>query len=172
MEYYYLLPVPVITYRYSFAHFDVIVCQQQYIEMHRAASRNSIVAAVTTVTACLGNSNITSQNSPLTRAEGRHEWKKLWGTGATDCNNTGEANAMVGHQVLARQLWHPSLPYPLWDYNWDGKMTSTTTLEALSKVDQEPVIGTTRHVILIRHGQYDESSKVSAEQVFRKERLD
>lgn len=62
-------------------------------------------------------------------------------------------------QVLKRQLYFPKIPYPLWDYNWDGRMTPETTLEAQSQDDDEP-IGTTRHIILVRHGQYEERFKV------------
>ena len=61
-----------------------------------------------------------------------------------------------------RQLWQPSVEYPLWDSNWDGRQP--TPLEDPSedrkrnrKIRNE---GVTRHIILIRHGQYDEAHKV------------
>lgn len=55
-----------------------------------------------------------------------------------------------------RQLSKTIVEYPLWDENWDGRDT---------KVDKETYRfirknGVTRHIILIRHGQYDETHKV------------
>lgn len=72
---------------------------------------------------------------------------------ATSRRNSRET---VDGQVLKRQLTKPTVQYPLWDYNWDGRMTPETTLEAQSKSMEEPVTGTTRHIILVRHGQYKE----------------
>lgn len=123
--------------------------------LHRSCSRNSL-ATVTAFTVFLGYEYLGGQNKEWTNAdEGKGRRKQ---SGVSD-------DATVGRQVLARQLWYPQVPYPLWDYNWDGKMTDKTTLDAQLKLDKEPVIGTTRHIILIRHGQYDESSKVSLKRV-------
>jgi serine/threonine-protein phosphatase PGAM5 len=71
-------------------------------------------------------------------------------------------------QCLKRQMYKPTVPYPAWDYNWDGKVTTDTTLEAFrngnspkkgdSKETDQPRSGKNRHIILVRHGQYDESS--------------
>lgn len=44
-------------------------------------------------------------------------------------------------------MYQPTVPYPAWDNNWDGKEQDT-------KKD-----GVTKHYILIRHGQYDETHK-------------
>lgn len=63
-------------------------------------------------------------------------------------------------QCLERQLFKPSLPYPAWDYNWDGNMTQETTHEAVSTPEgllKSRERGKARHIILIRHGQYDET---------------
>jgi hypothetical protein len=62
----------------------------------------------------------------------------------------------------ARQLWHPKLDYPLWDKNWDGRHPESTgdSEEDRRFFRQLRKTGVTRHIILIRHGQYDESSKV------------
>jgi hypothetical protein len=76
------------------------------------------------------------------------------------CRNHVRDQEMLEGQVLKRQMWKPKLPYPLWDYNWDDRMTPETTLEAQSKSVDEPVTGVTRHIILIRHGQYDETQEV------------
>ena len=73
-----------------------------------------------------------------------------------------------------RQLWRPRLEYPLWDYNWDGRRPAPITQveggegietsQLMSEAQRERYIrkkGVTRHIILIRHGQYDETHKVS-----------
>ena len=65
-------------------------------------------------------------------------------------------------QCLARQLHRPKLPYPAWDYDWDHRGTEETTQEALSGQSQfakSKSLGKTRHLLLIRHGQYDERYK-------------
>jgi serine/threonine-protein phosphatase PGAM5 len=81
-------------------------------------------------------------------------------------------------QCLQRQLFHPKLPYPAWDYNWDGKMTPETSLEGFLRPKTKTTsstsstrsstssgTNTTRHVILIRHGQYDETHSEDAMRV-------
>ena len=60
-----------------------------------------------------------------------------------------------------RQLWQPKVEYPLWDSNWDGLRPTLTGNE---KEDRDRMRrlrkeGVTRHIILVRHGQYDESHK-------------
>lgn len=60
-----------------------------------------------------------------------------------------------------RQLWNPKLPYPLWHRNWDGREPPSSgdkekDREFMRKVRKR---GVTRHIILIRHGQYEESQK-------------
>jgi hypothetical protein len=64
-----------------------------------------------------------------------------------------------------RQLWHPKLPYPLWDSNWDGKEPQPTgdKEEDRRRMKEIRSTGVTRHIILIRHGQYDETYKVSTQ---------
>lgn len=57
-----------------------------------------------------------------------------------------------------RQLWQPKKAYPWWDTNWDGKEPPEgTPREEVRRIREE---GVTRHIILIRHGQYDETYKV------------
>ncbi len=100
-----------------------------------------------------------------------------------EANNTKKSDAskketnkdeLFHGQVLKRQMHTPAVPYPLWDYNWDGKMTSDTSLEAFrsgranaSSTKQKKSDGSyqgssknrkgkTRHLLLVRHGQYDE----------------
>jgi hypothetical protein len=61
-----------------------------------------------------------------------------------------------------RQLWQPKVPYPMWDRNWDGRDLASTG-DKESDRDQARFVrkhGVTRHIILVRHGQYDEDEKV------------
>jgi hypothetical protein len=65
-------------------------------------------------------------------------------------------------QFPARQLFIPSKPYPLWDENWDGRELRITTDSSQPLENKELLryirkYGVTRHIILIRHGQYDET---------------
>lgn len=63
-------------------------------------------------------------------------------------------------QCLQRQVYQPKVPYPAWDFNWDGRMLDNfSTLEVLSTAEgltKSHSTGTTRHILLIRHGQYEE----------------
>jgi serine/threonine-protein phosphatase PGAM5 len=63
-------------------------------------------------------------------------------------------NAKVEGKVRKERpaYFDPIVPYPEWDGNWDGRLH----LRQKSK-DGPPA--PTRHIILVRHGQYDESSK-------------
>ena len=62
------------------------------------------------------------------------------------------------NQCLERQLFNPKLPYPAWDYNWDGKaIEGVTDLEGHRSGKARKQKGKTRHIILVRHGQYDET---------------
>ena len=60
-----------------------------------------------------------------------------------------------------RQLWQPKLEYPLWDNNWDGRSPASTGDhdEDRRRMRQIRKEGVTRHIILVRHGQYDETAK-------------
>lgn len=58
-----------------------------------------------------------------------------------------------------RQLWQSKMPHPaLWDTNWDGRYDSESEKDKERK-RQIRRDGITRHIILIRHGQYDETHK-------------
>jgi len=60
-----------------------------------------------------------------------------------------------------RQLWKPKLPYPLWDANWDGNKPGSTGDKRKDHENNRYIRknGVTRHIILIRHGQYDETHR-------------
>jgi hypothetical protein len=61
-----------------------------------------------------------------------------------------------------RQLWKPALEYPLWNKDWDGRHEETTGDPDEDRRIQRQLrkSGITRHIILVRHGQYDETFKV------------
>ncbi len=81
----------------------------------------------------------------------------------------GEEEDGLFHGLFPRrQLWRPHLEYPLWDSNWDGRQPPPVESDdkdesARLTAQRDRQIrknGVTRHVILIRHGQYDETFKV------------
>lgn len=61
-----------------------------------------------------------------------------------------------------RQLWQPKVEYPLWDPNWDGLEPSSTgdKDEDRRRKRQLRKDGVTRHIILVRHGQYNERERL------------
>ncbi len=62
-----------------------------------------------------------------------------------------------------RQLFVPAVEYPLWDENWDERQPSSSTESAEEQKTQKRQLrknGVTRHILLVRHGQYDETHKV------------
>jgi serine/threonine-protein phosphatase PGAM5 len=81
-------------------------------------------------------------------------------------NDDSDDGLLFGGQCLKRQMHVPNVPYPLWDYNWDGKMTSDTSLEAFrngqanssnsNSKKKKKGAKKSRHILLVRHGQYDE----------------
>jgi serine/threonine-protein phosphatase PGAM5 len=73
-------------------------------------------------------------------------------------HNDDDKDARFEGECLKRQLHQPKVPYPAWDYNWDGKMTPNATLESVSTPQglyASKSKGKTRHILLVRHGQYD-----------------
>lgn len=70
------------------------------------------------------------------------------------------------NQCLKRQLFQPKLPYPAWDYDWDGhSIPGKNDLEGHKTGKARKVKGKTRHIILVRHGQYDESSQEDKDRI-------
>ena len=73
-----------------------------------------------------------------------------------------ERSGMTGEKIFhglfpMRQLWKPRMPHPaLWDDNWDERKTQ----DYKKHHRQIRANGVTRHIILIRHGQYDETHNV------------
>ena len=81
----------------------------------------------------------------------------------------GEEEDGLFHGLFPRrQLWRPHLEYPLWHADWDGRqpipvMSVDKDESARLTAQRDRQIrkdGVTKHIILIRHGQYDETHKV------------
>jgi serine/threonine-protein phosphatase PGAM5 len=69
---------------------------------------------------------------------------------------------------LKRQIRIPTIQYPAWDYNWDGNMTPVSSPESVSTPEglrESKAAGKTRHIILVRHGQYDETFKEDGKRI-------
>ena len=88
-------------------------------------------------------------------------------TGSRNVNNVVDENEVYYHNLFPlRQLFVPAVEYPLWDENWDERQPSSNTPttsaeEQKTQIRQLRKNGVTRHIILVRHGQYDETHKVS-----------
>ena len=61
----------------------------------------------------------------------------------------------VADVAIEAQLFQPAVPYPQWDPNWDHReLDSRGRMRSQTRPSGAP----RRHLLLIRHGQYDESS--------------
>ena len=70
---------------------------------------------------------------------------------------SGADDAELYHGLFpTRQLFHPTMAYPLWNYNWDGRRPPVTEDAAADKKRDRHIrkTGVTRHVILVRHGTF------------------
>ena len=78
-------------------------------------------------------------------------------------NETGDFHKLFPK----RQLWQPAVEYPLWDKNWDSRQPelSGDEEERVRKTIKLRKEGVTRHIILVRHGQYDESEEDDAKRI-------
>jgi hypothetical protein len=91
-------------------------------------------------------------------------------TKESDDNDNNDDDEVWYHNLFPlRQLFLPAVEYPLWDENWDERHSIHLSNDHPEEehVDQYKKYmrqlrknGVTRHIILIRHGQYDETHKV------------
>ena len=88
-----------------------------------------------------------------------------------DKEQEDEAEEWFHNLFPLRQLWKPKVEYPLWDEDWDGRKLELSKdyddCDDKDRAKKEREMkryvrkhGVTRHIILIRHGQYDETHKV------------
>jgi serine/threonine-protein phosphatase PGAM5 len=71
---------------------------------------------------------------------------------------------MYANLFPQKLLYVPRVEYPQWDPNWDER-NSSHSLDPNKNLQSKPKSsnsGVTRHIILIRHGQYDETSSDDA----------
>jgi hypothetical protein len=78
--------------------------------------------------------------------------------------NEGDNNkdeVLYANLFPKRQLFVPKKEYPLWHANWDNRQPVPLENKDEERAKQRWIrkAGTTRHAILIRHGQYDETHK-------------
>ncbi|GMH85792.1 hypothetical protein TrST_g4818 [Triparma strigata] len=74
----------------------------------------------------------------------------LTGSTSYSSSNPGSGSDDVYYNFPSSQKFNPKLEYPLWDRDWDGRDSEKAPNRSK---------GVTRHVILVRHGQYDETYK-------------
>jgi serine/threonine-protein phosphatase PGAM5 len=109
--------------------------------------------------------NSTTNTSTSAAANSTHtaETSETFHSSSSSSSSSSSEEELFENQCLKRQMHVPKVPYPAWDYNWDGRETEATSLEGHRRGLQKNVVGSnkykTRHIILIRHGQYDESPK-------------
>lgn len=78
-----------------------------------------------------------------------------------DGMNHDASNDLYYGYFPKRQLFQPIYEYPIWNSHWDNNEPISTGNDHDDKVRIRKIRkdGITRHIILIRHGQYDETYK-------------
>jgi hypothetical protein len=74
-------------------------------------------------------------------------------TEASSSKKDDAQQALFEDQCLKRQMHRPNVPYPAWDYNWDGNvLPSVTDLEGHRNGNAKEYGKNkkTRHIILVR----------------------
>lgn len=77
-------------------------------------------------------------------------------SGQVGINTESTDNAELYHGLFpTRQLFHPTMEYPLWNYDWDGRRPAPSGDAAADKKRDRHIrkTGVTRHIILVRHGK-------------------
>ena len=128
-------------------------------------SSNVLSGAGISPGSCKDNFNDSSQHkvpvAEVYQEECKTKVEKLpENNGAVDSKDNSE----LFHGLFPiRQLWKQKLPYPLWDKNWDERKEEITG-NYDSDSSREKFVrkhGVTRHIILVRHGQYNMTYKVN-----------
>eukprot|EP00527_Entomoneis_sp_CCMP2396_P000807 CAMPEP_0198137338 /NCGR_PEP_ID=MMETSP1443-20131203/855_1 /TAXON_ID=186043 /ORGANISM="Entomoneis sp., Strain CCMP2396" /LENGTH=346 /DNA_ID=CAMNT_0043798741 /DNA_START=15 /DNA_END=1055 /DNA_ORIENTATION=+ len=137
----------------------------------RVASRTSLPVAAAFATSQLSNGNSRSSrcdSSPYL-APSVDASVPLIGTDATTAKQgavkkagfQSDAKGSFKDLFPLRQKFEPKFEYPLWDHNWDDQMPPSTGSDEEDRRRMRNIrkSGVTRHIILVRHGQYDETHK-------------
>jgi serine/threonine-protein phosphatase PGAM5 len=61
--------------------------------------------------------------------------------------STSRQHKLLHGECFEYQVRTPVVPYPAWDHNWDGSQVKTNSEHPATK---------TRHILLVRHGQYEQ----------------
>jgi hypothetical protein len=74
-----------------------------------------------------------------------------------------EAKGYFYDSIPNSQLFQPKMAWPMWDDDWDGREPVSSGNDKLDRRKRRYLRkhGVTRHIILVRHGQYDETHRVS-----------
>mmetsp|Transcript_16693 Transcript_16693/g.38538 ORF Transcript_16693/g.38538 Transcript_16693/m.38538 type:complete len:347 (+) Transcript_16693:216-1256(+) len=101
-----------------------------------------------------GNSSFASCDAGVASKSNENSGKEA----GMDSSEVGDFHSLFPR----RQLWKPKVGYPLWDTNWDGfePISTGDKEEDRRRKRQLRKEGVTRHIILIRHGQYHEREKL------------
>ncbi|GKY92886.1 hypothetical protein MPSEU_000257700 [Mayamaea pseudoterrestris] len=114
--------------------------------------------ATAAVASCLVAST-TSRDTDV-RVEEHGAVRRSTSTTTTTCRcDEAPTKHQTFHDRCPKTQTLPKVPYPAWEYDWDGRLTPRTSLESMRTVDglKASKSGTTRHIIMVRHGQYDMS---------------
>ena len=122
-------------------------------------------AAAVTATAYYYHFNASSSSPPtshrtrssyqITNCEGKKvEPSPIDNNGAKIEEPKAEVEFYHGSIFPKKVIREPKVPYPLWDENWDGLKPENATREQKRELRRN---GVTRHIILVRHGQYVEA---------------
>jgi hypothetical protein len=84
--------------------------------------------------------------------------KRSAGAVSLDGGFTADSPLFLG-ECFEKQMYKPKLPYPAWDYDWDGRSG------VVSNFDVARGNPSTRHILLVRHGQYEQGSPDDKDQV-------
>jgi serine/threonine-protein phosphatase PGAM5 len=73
-------------------------------------------------------------------------------------HSTRKSDSEGRYKFSEAQLFVPSKPYPEWDSNWDFRDDKLDEDANVGPFEKTRTINRHRHIILVRHGQYDESA--------------
>lgn len=102
------------------------------------------------------NISMVSEQSATTASTTRMEAAPAQNVTTQQPEKTAKDDRLFYGQCLERQVYKPRLPYPAWNKNWDGRHYSTAS--DYETTPRPANAGKTRHILLIRHGQYEQRS--------------
>lgn len=89
-------------------------------------------------------------------------------TSCSHCRRHHDQDGLFHGECLERQVKKPKVPYPAWDYDYDGREGTRTSKTVSAKGSTSSMRhngGKTRHILLIRHGQYEQGFHDDSQQV-------